>query len=143
MRAASGLARNRPSRVLRRGFAHEWPEDVVVAQSQPLERLANRKDIGAGRGGVFLEAENHAHLPAGIGGARRRDVRRRFYYVADNGFTGFIFEFDLLGGAKRRTQQPAMIRRAARQRNDRSMGFMMFQSFLPQLKCWLARTAHA
>ena len=64
---------------------------ILIAQSQPSERLANRKDVCAGRGSMFLEAKDYAHLPRRIDGVRGRDVSRGFYYVAENGFTGFVF----------------------------------------------------
>jgi hypothetical protein len=51
---------------------------------------------------MFLKAENHADLPCGICNARGRNVRRRLHYVVDDGLAGFIFEFVLRGGAKRR-----------------------------------------
>ena len=92
-----GLPQPSPGALSTNGQKH-----VIVAQPQPLERLANREDIGAGRGDMFLEAEDHAHLPRGIGRARGRGVRRSFHDVVHDGLTGFVFQFGLIGGEKRR-----------------------------------------
>ena len=66
-------------------------KNKFVAQSQPLERLANRVEIRARRIAVLLEAEDYTHLPGGIGRARRRDICRGFYDVFEDWLAGFIF----------------------------------------------------
>src|SRR5262245_57132223 len=77
-------------------------EYEVVAQSQPLEGLANRVEIRARRTAVLLQAEDYTHLFGGIGRTCRRDIGRGFHDVLYDCLTGFIFELGHRGRAQRR-----------------------------------------
>jgi hypothetical protein len=71
-------------------------ENELIAQAQPPQGFAYRKDIVARGMAVLLKAEKQAYLFCRIGGARRRKALGRLQDIAGNNISRFVFELGLL-----------------------------------------------